>query len=175
MRLDASERKPELFYDLPNSNEFGAEFSPDGKWVAYASNAGPDANSPATRFAIYIQPYPATGVKYEISQTGGAWPIWVPGGRELLYRLNATEGNVPRLNAVAITTQPVPAFTDEKALSIQGFLPVVNFREYDILPSGRELVMVFQARQAPAATPANPRIHAVLNWTEELKTRAPLK
>jgi serine/threonine protein kinase len=31
MRLDASERKPELFYDSPNSNEFGAEFSPDGK------------------------------------------------------------------------------------------------------------------------------------------------
>jgi WD40-like Beta Propeller Repeat len=55
VRLDAGERKPELFYDLPNSNEFGAEFSPDGKWIAYASNAGADANSPATRFAIYIR------------------------------------------------------------------------------------------------------------------------
>jgi len=175
MRLDASERKPALFYDLPNSNEFGAEFSLDGKWIAYASNAGPDANSPATRFAIYIQPYPATGVKYEISQTGGAWPIWVPGGRELLYRLNATEGNVPRLNAVAITTQPVPAFTSEKPLPIKGFQPVVNYREYDILPNGHELVMVFPATQAAATAPPNPRIHTVLNWVEELKARAPGK
>ena len=141
LRLDASERKPELFYDLPTSNEFGSVFSPDGKWIAYASNAGPDASSPATRFAIYIQPYPATGVKYEISQSGGAWPIWAPGGRELLYRLNVTAGATPKLNAVAITTQPVPAFTSEKALPIQGFLPVVNYREYDILPNGRELVM----------------------------------
>jgi hypothetical protein len=76
---------------------------------------------------------------------------------------------------VAITTLPVPAFTGEKALSIQGFLPVVNFREYDILPSGRELVMVFPARQAPAAAAVNPRIHTVLNWVEELKARAPVK
>ena len=76
---------------------------------------------------------------------------------------------------MAITTQPVPAFTSEKALSIQGFLPVVNFREYDILPNGRELVMVFPATQAPAAAPVNPHIHTVLNWVEELKARAPLK
>ena len=155
LRLDAGERKPEVFYDLPNSNEFGAEFSPNGKWVAYASNAGPDANSPATRFAIYLQPYPPTGVKYEISQSGGAWPIWAPGGRELLYRLNVTAGTTPKLSAVAITTQPVPAFTSEKSLPIQGFLPVVNYREYDILPNGRELVMVFPATQASCDAPAN--------------------
>lgn len=150
-------------------------FSPDGKWIAYASNAGPDTSSPATRFAIYIQPYPATGVKYAISQTGGAWPIWAPGGRELLYRLNVTEGAVPKLNAVAITTQPVPAFSSEKALPVHGFLPVVSYREYDIMPNGRELVMVFPAAQTRAAAPATAQIHTVLNWVEELKARVPVK
>jgi serine/threonine-protein kinase len=175
LRLDASERKPELFYDLPTSNEFGSVFSPDGKWIAYASNAGPDPKSPATRFAIYIQPYPPTGVKYEISQTGGAWPIWAPNGRELLYRLNVTDNNVPKLNAVTISTQPVPAFTSETALPVQGFVPVINYREYDIFPDGRELVMVFPATQTPAAPPPTPRIHAVLNWVEELKARVPVK
>jgi serine/threonine-protein kinase len=175
LRLDGSEKKPQLFYDVPTSNEFGASFSPDGKWIAYASNAGPDANSPPTTFAIYLQPYPPTGVKYEISQSGGAWPIWGPNGRELLYRLNVTEGNVPKLNAVTISTQPVPAFTGEKVLPIQGFLPVINNREYDILPNGRELVMVFPAARSVATAPATARIHTVLNWTEELKARVPVK
>ena len=72
LRLDGSERQPQLFFDNPNSNEFGSAFSPDGKWIAYSSNAGPETNSPATNFAIYLQPYPPTGVKYEISQSGGA-------------------------------------------------------------------------------------------------------
>ena len=169
--LDGKERKPELFYDLPTSNEFGSVFSPDGKWIAYASNAGPDENSPATRFAIYVQPYPKTGAKYEIAQSGGAWPIWSSKGSELLYRLNVTEGGAAKLNAVAITTDPVPTFTSEKTLPIQGFQPVVNYREYDGLPNGGALVMVFPATQASAVTPPSPKIHSVLNWTEELKAR----
>ncbi len=174
LRVDGSEKKPQPFFDNPNSNEFGSAFSPDGKWIAYSSNAGPEANSPATNFAIYLQPYPPTGVKYQISQSGGAWPIWGPNGRELLYRLNVTENNVPTLNAVTISTQPVPAFTSEKVLPIQGFLPAINNREYDILPNGRELVMVFPSTTVAAAQ-ATAHIHVVLNWTEELKARVPVK
>ena len=174
LRLDGSEKQPQLFFDNPNSNEFGSAFSPDGKWIAYSSNAGPDATSPATNFAIYLQPYPPTGVKYEISQSGGAWPMWGPNGRELLYRLNVTDNSAPKLSAVTISTQPVPAFTSERVLPVQGFLPVINNREYDMLPNGRELIMVFPS--APVATvPATAHIHTVLNWTEELKSRVPVK
>jgi hypothetical protein len=35
--------------------------------------------------------------------------------------------------------------------------------------------MVFPATQTPAAPPPTPRIHAVLNWVEELKARVPVK
>ena len=51
----------------------------------------------------------------------------------------------------------------------------INNREYDILPNGRELVMVFPALQTTAAAPAAVHVHTVLNWTEELKTRVPVK
>ncbi|HTM03667.1 MAG TPA: protein kinase [Vicinamibacterales bacterium] len=173
LRLDTAERKPELFFDLPTSNEFGSAFSPDGKWIAYASNASPVANGQPSAFAIYLQPYPPTGVKYPISQSGGAWPIWSSGGRELLYRLNVGDAGPPKINSVAIATTPAPVFTSEKALPIQGFLPVAFYREYDVLPNGRQMVMVFPATRTAPAAPANTHIHTVLNWTEELKARVP--
>lgn len=174
VRLDQSDHEASVFFDLPNSNEFGSTFSPDGKWIAYASNADPNPNNPATNFAIYVQPYPPTGVKYQISQTAGTWPIWTAGGRELIYRPNA-DGAVQRMNAVTISTTPAPAFTSEKTLPIEGFLTAINYREYDVLPGGKQLVMVFPAERAQRTAAALPHIHAALNWTEELKARVPTK
>ena len=40
----------------------GAVFAPDGKWVAYASGEG--RRTPA----VYVQPFPTTGAKYQISK-----------------------------------------------------------------------------------------------------------
>jgi serine/threonine-protein kinase len=174
LALDGGERTPTTFFDLPNSNEFGSAFSPDGRWLAYASNADSNPNNPATNFAVYVQPYPPTGVKYQISQTAGTWPMWTARGRELIYRPNADGGGVQRLNLVTISLDPAPAFTSETPLPIQGFMPVINYREYDILPDGNQLVMVFPAERAQQSAPPQPRIHTVLNWTEELKARVPL-
>jgi serine/threonine-protein kinase len=173
MRLDTTERKPEVFFDLPDSNEFGSSFSPDGKWIAYASNADPNPKNPATRFAIYVQPYPPTGVKYEITQTGGAWPIWGAGGHELIYRLAGANGLSPRLNVVTITTNPVPMNSSEKILPVSNVQPLINYREYDAIPRTDRLLIVLP----PAAPTGNPQrqIHVVLNWTEELKARVPTK
>jgi hypothetical protein len=113
-------------------------------------------------------------VKYQISRSGGAWPVWAPNGSELMYRLsnNAPNASV-KMNAVTITTNPVPAFTSEKELSIQGFIPVTNYREYDMMPNGKEFMMVFPVAQKAAAPPPLPSIHVVVNWFEELKSRVP--
>ena len=46
----------------PVSTLTGAVFAPDGKWVAYASGEG------RTRSAVYVQPFPPTGTKYQISK-----------------------------------------------------------------------------------------------------------
>jgi Tol biopolymer transport system component len=167
--LKSSGKKPSLFYDLPTSNEAGSAFSHDGKWIAYFSNEGP-----GQQFGIFIQPYPRTGAKYEISRTGGVYPVWHPSDGELFYRLSvAADSNVAKIKAVTVTTKPVPGFTSDKELPIQGFLPVLFNREYDIMPSGGEFVMVFAAAQTASAPLPKPRIAIVLNWLEELKARVP--
>jgi Tol biopolymer transport system component len=167
------DRMPKVFFDLPNSNEFGSTFSPDGKWIAYASNADPNPNNPATNFQIYVKPYPENGVKYQISQTAGTWPIWMSGGRELIYRPNADANGAPKLNAVTISTTPAPAFTSEKTLPITGFQTTQNYREYDVVPGTGKLVMTFPAIRDQGVNTPQPRIHIVQNWTEELKARVP--
>ena len=58
--------------------EMQARFSPDGRWVAYTSNAsGP--------FQVYVQSFPASGGKWQISTSGGAQPQWRHDGKELFF------------------------------------------------------------------------------------------
>ena len=59
--------------------EWGASFSPDGKWAAYSSSeTGNDE--------IYVQPWPPTGRRWRISRNGGEEALWTRGSRELVYR-----------------------------------------------------------------------------------------
>jgi eukaryotic-like serine/threonine-protein kinase len=57
--------------------EFGPEFSPDGKWVAYISREGGTSD-------IYVVPYPGPGQKRRVTSGGAASPAWH--GRELFYQ-----------------------------------------------------------------------------------------
>src|SRR5262249_9213128 len=57
---------------------YGARVSPDGQWIAYASNeAGP--------FEVYVQRFLSPGQKTKISDRAGIHPRWIGGGRELVY------------------------------------------------------------------------------------------
>ena len=49
--------------------EITPHFSPDGKWLAYASTAsGP--------FEVYVRPFPGDGGPRQISSGGGIAPVW---------------------------------------------------------------------------------------------------
>ena len=66
------------------NTEFSEEqgrFSPDARWIAYASDE-------SGRSEIYIQPFPAPpngGSKIPISRDGGSEPRWRRDGKELFY------------------------------------------------------------------------------------------
>jgi len=53
-------------------------FSPDSRWIAYESNE-------SGRYEVYIQPFPESGERLQISLDGGADPRWRADGKEVFY------------------------------------------------------------------------------------------
>jgi serine/threonine protein kinase/Tol biopolymer transport system component len=71
------ERKPYPFLQT-QFNETHAQFSPDGRFVTYVSDD-------SGRAEVYVQSFPASGGKWQISTGGGDQPQWRRDGRELFY------------------------------------------------------------------------------------------
>ena len=71
------DRKPFVFLNTP-FDERTAEFSPDGKWVAYQSTE-------SGRWEIYVRPFPGPGGQWQVSTSGGSQVRWRPDGKELYY------------------------------------------------------------------------------------------
>jgi len=168
--LSLNDKKAARFdaVESPATTLTGAVFSPDGRWVAYASREG------RTSSAVYVQPFPPTGAKYQISKNAedGHHPMWSPDGAELVF----TPGPVPRLDAVRVTTQP--SFTFGEATPVPR--PFLNLgpgleRPYDISRDGQRFLGLIDAAQTQAGAPAAPQIQVVLNWFEELKRLVPTK
>ena len=55
-----------------------ASGSPDGKFFAYASDE-------TGRSEVYVQRFPPSGGKWQISTSGGDQPLWRADGRELYF------------------------------------------------------------------------------------------
>ena len=100
-------RKEEPFGDVQTPAVIGAVFSPDGRWVAYSSGE-------AGRVTVYVQPFPATGAKYQLAAKSGDQPhhqLWSPDGRELFYNPRPSGFEV-----VPVRTQPTFAFGNPTAV-----------------------------------------------------------
>jgi Tol biopolymer transport system component len=60
------------------AQECSGRLSPDGRWMAYISDE-------SDTFEVYVQPYPPTGAKWQITKGGGAQPQWNRDGLQLYY------------------------------------------------------------------------------------------
>ena len=136
-------------------------FSPDGRWIAYASNE-------SGRSEIYIRPYPPSDKPARrISDAGGTAPLWSPRGSELFYRSAA--GNMMAVPLHADTA--IPAGRAQELFRAQGrFRFSGNTAAYDVEPNGQRFIMVTEPENA---VPARQQIVVVRNWFEELNRLVP--
>ena len=141
-------------------DEIFPELSPDGHWLAYASNA-------SGRLEVYVQAYPGPGEKQMISTSGGREPAWARDGRLLFYREPPAEPNGAfRMMAVDVTTEgsalvaglPSPLFDDR-------YVRASPIRSYDVGRDGRFLMLLATDQPATVVT----EIHLILNWDQELR------
>ena len=162
------DRKATPFGGVHSSNPTNAAFSPDGNWVAYAST---ERSIPT----IYVQPFPATGIKYQLFAEGADsphHPRWSRDGKELFYDANP---KVTGFEAVSVTTQPAFAFGKAVAVPKLFLMGGAGLRTpYDIAPDGR-LVGRITAGQMEYVRSQNDQIQVVLNWFEDLKSRVPAR
>ncbi|MGC2422086.1 MAG: protein kinase, partial [Candidatus Acidiferrales bacterium] len=126
-----------------------ARFSPNGRYVAYASNE-------TGRYEIYVQTFPDHLGKWQISTAGGVEPAWRRDGKELFYlspdnKVMAVEVNTDAANFQAGI--PKPLF---QAQPIPDFL---MRNRYLVSADGQRFLML-----APAGEAASRPITVVLNW-----------
>ena len=69
--------RPQPLLQNPH-NEAQPAFSPDSRYLGYISNE-------SGRFEVYVQAFPATGGRWQVSFEGGIQPRWRRDGRELYY------------------------------------------------------------------------------------------
>jgi Tol biopolymer transport system component len=162
------DRKATPFGTVHSSNPTNAAFSPDGNWVAYAS-------AERGTGTIYVQPFPATGIKYQLFAKGSDsphHPRWSPDAKELFYDANP---KVTGFEAVSVTTQPTFAFGNAMSVPKLFLMAGATLRTpYDITPDGR-IVGRITAGQREYARSQNDQIQVVLNWFEDLRTRVPTR
>ena len=143
----------------------GAIFSPDGRRVVYTIRERADV--------LYTQPFPATGAKVQISTNAetGHHPVWSSDGKELYYN----PGPGSRLVAVRVMASQGFAFgpAPPVAKPFASFSGLVE-RTYDVARDGKRFLGLISAAAA-ATGPSRPELRVVLNWFDELKSRAPVQ
>ena len=144
--------RTESFAETPD-NELLAAFSPDGNWIAYTTDE-------SNRYEVYVQPFPPTGDRWQVSSDGGEEPVWSPDGEELFYRYGQVWWSVP------INTESGFEAGAPEPLFEGAFVNPAGY-SYRVAPNGRFLVL--QEREHPVQN----EINVVLNWHQELLERVP--
>jgi eukaryotic-like serine/threonine-protein kinase len=133
------------------------QFSPDGKWVAYASNE-------TGKWEIYVTSFPEPRGKWQISTGGGEQPRWRGDGKELFYL--SSDG---KMMAAPVTTGSNFSFGTPTVLFQAAPRQPVSTNDqfvYDVSRDGQRFLMITQVKNKETQP-----MSVVLNWDAELKKK----
>ena len=129
-----------------DSEERTGRFSPDGRWIAYTSDE-------TGRPEIWVQPFPPTGVKWQISVTGGDEATWGPGELFYLRPDGKLIARSIRSGTTFVSSPERELFTAGRAIALGGS------QRYDVSSDGARFLV-----SVPVPTGPPPRAIAIVNW-----------
>jgi len=135
-------------------DEDSGHFSPNGRWMAYVSNESGHGE-------VYVQSFPASGAKWQISTNGGSNPRWRRDGKELFYLAANKLAN--RLMAVAVNEEGGTFRAGVPKVLFQTRAIVTRYR-YAVTADGQRFLVITPLEEATTSP-----ITVVLNWTKELR------
>lgn len=140
-------------------SESRARLSPDGRWIAYASDE-------TGRNEVFVAECPSGRGKRAVSTGGGDFPQWRADGRELFY-----VSDLQTMMAVSVTTTargpevgpPAELFQIDRPAEVSG-RPEASL--YRVDATGQRFLI---AVRAPASSA--PPIQVIVNWPALLEQR----
>ena len=149
---DVSDKAGPIAIAATSAREFDGRFSPNGRWVSYVSTET-GANE------IYVQPFPPTGGKWQISAGGGHSARWRGDGGELFYL--TPQGDIRVVPVGALTDgRPFvagPARTLFHTAGIRSGTP--GNTAYEVTRDGQRFLF-----NQLKGSPPSPSISVILNW-----------
>ena len=131
-----------------------AQFSPDGRWVAYTSNE-------TGRNEVYVAPFPRTGAKWQVSQNGGTLPRWRRDGAELIFAgFSSGQFIAAQVNGRGPDFE-VGEIHD--LFTINNMSPSIASAQYDISADSKRFLVITTGEGGTLP------LTLVQNWTAELR------
>ena len=132
-------------------DEFGPRISPDGRWVAFASDG-------SGILQVYVTPLAGPGGRYQVSTDGGATPVWSPDGRRVFYTSNQ------QLLAATLSLSSAFSVTARDTIVRNGMSGVPVHASYDVAPDGKHFVIL-------TSSGPNAELIIVHDWKYELRAK----
>jgi serine/threonine-protein kinase len=136
-----------------------AEFSPDGRWMAYVS-----ASLGTTE--VFVRPFPGPGGTWQISTGGGRFPVWSRNRRDLFFVGPDQRIRVVSYTAYGSTFSPgTPRPWSDVRVADLG----VN-ASYDVALDGKRVAAILSADLA--GTNSHSRLEVVIHFFDELRRQS---
>ena len=145
------ERAPSVFLQTEFAED-EAKFSPDGRWMVYASNESGQRE-------IYVRPFPGPGGKWQVSPAGAGFrPFWRGDGREIDYSSRDGKIMVAEVSSGGGTFSvgAVKTLFEGQAKGATDLL--------DVSPDGQKFLLLYDPVEAKTD-----QLTMVLHWNEELQ------
>jgi Tol biopolymer transport system component/tRNA A-37 threonylcarbamoyl transferase component Bud32 len=149
------DRKPFAYIAAPG-NQLYAQFSPDGRWVAYSSDE-------SGTLEVYVAPFPWTGAKWQVSNGGGVLPRWRRDGKQIFFlRMGSAstfgadvDGDGSSFEVGAVHT----------LYNVNNLSPNTAGQQYSVTGDGQRFLQITTGDTGKGRRPLN----VIQNWTLQLQ------